>query len=124
MKRLILVLTTALCLLAPASAFAYNPLDQACSTQGVQQSTACSVDGNNDPLSGPNGVLKKVTLLLSFIAGLVAVVIIIFAGFQYITGGDDPAKVKSARNMIIGAVVGLVIIAAAESIILFVVNKL
>ena len=45
------------------------------------------------------------------IAVLAALIYIILGAFQWITSGGDKAKVESARNHIIAAVVGLVIIA-------------
>jgi len=124
MKRILLLVATLLCLAAPATALAYNPLDKACqSGVGASDSSACSANGS-DPISGPNGALRKVSLIIATIAGIAAVIIIIIGGLQYITSGGDPQKAAGARNAIIGAAVGLVIIAAAESIIIFVVSKL
>jgi hypothetical protein len=124
MKRLLLLVTTLLCLAVPATALAYNPLDNAChSGVGAGDSSACSANGK-DPISGPHGALRKVSLIIATIAGVAAVIIIIIGGLQYITSGGDPQKAAGARNAIIGAAVGLVIIVAAESIIVFVVSKL
>lgn len=127
MKRLVLAVATLLCLLLPTVAYAddpYNPLQSACgSGGGVGGSSACTSDGS-DPITGKNGILKKASLVLATIAGITAVIIIIVGGFRYITSGGDSAKAASARNAIIGAVVGLVIIAAAETLVVFVVNRI
>lgn len=122
MKRLIVIAAALLCLLVPNVAAAYNPLDQAC-RNGGGGSTACSANGS-DPLTGSNGVLKRVALLLAVLAGVTAVIIIFVSGFRYITANGDAQKAASARNGIIGALVGLVIIAASTSIVVFVVSKL
>jgi hypothetical protein len=125
MKRLILTVATLLFLLVPVSASAaYNPFGTACKVSGGGGSTACSANGANDPISGPNGILKKVSLILATISSIAAVIIIIVAGLSYVTSNGDPSKIASARGTITGAVVGLVIIISAESIILFVVSKL
>ena len=122
MKRLFVGMITLLCLIVPASTVAaYNPLTSACSTGG-SGSTACS--GSNDPIVGSGGVLNKVTLIIATIAGIAAVIVIIIGGFQYITSGGDPQKAASARSAIIGAAIGLVIIAGAAGIITFVVSKI
>lgn len=123
MKRLIVIITTLLCLLLPGAAFAaYNPLDTACHpvTGGTVDSSVCSVNGND----GPQAVIKKITMLLAVIAGIAAVVIIIVSGFRYITANGDAQKAASARSGIVGAVVGLIIIAASTTIVVFVVSKL
>ena len=122
MKRVLLIVATLLCLSVPAVASAYNPLSGACGA-GAGASAACSADGS-DPLTGPNGVLKKASLLLGILAGITAVIIIIVSGFRYITANGDAQKAASARSGITGALVGLVIIAASTSIVIFVVSKL
>jgi hypothetical protein len=127
MKRIIASLTVLLCLAAPAayayaSASTYNPLSAACAA-GTQASSACAKTSSN-PISGPNGIIRKASLIIATIAGVAAVIIIIVSGFQYITSAGDPQKAASARNGIIGAAVGLVIIAAAQTILIFVLDKI
>ena len=135
MKRLLLLVTTLLYLAVPATALAFNPLTNACTDSKGKPITSvdangkkvvpsdCSTNGS-DPITGPNGALKKVSLIIATIAGIAAVIIIIVGGLQYITSGGDPQKAAGARSAIIGAAVGLVIIAAAEAIITFVISKL
>ena len=55
---------------------------------------------------------------------MIAVVIIIYAGFRFITGGSNSDSVRAAREMLIYAVVGLVVIVFARTIIVFVAYKL
>lgn len=101
-----------------------NPLNCACSAGGgAANSSTCKADTSN-PITGANGVLKKVSLVIAFIAGVAAVIIILIAGLMYVTAGGDPQKAATARSAIIGAVVGLIIVAASESIVIFVINKL
>ena len=122
MKRLIVIVAALLCLLVPNVAAAYNPLDKACQNGG-SASAACSANGS-DPLTGPNGVLRRVAMILAVLAGATAVIIIIVSGFRYVTANGDAQKAASARNGIVGSLVGLVIIAASTSIVIFVVSKL
>ena len=84
----------------------------------------CTADPTKDPLTGPNGMIKKVTLLLSVIAGIVAVVLIIIGGIRYVVANGDPQKAANARQMIIGSVVGLAIIGVSSTIVVFVVSRL
>ncbi len=123
MKRLLLLTAIFLGLLAPVPAYAYNPLDSACHIPGASGSSACSATGQ-DTLTGPAGIFRKVSLFLAFLASICAVILIIVGGFQYVLSSGDPQKATSARNMIVGALVGLVIIAASESILLFVIRGL
>ena len=51
------------------------------------------------------------------IAGIVAVGFIIFAGIRYVTSGGDAEKVKSAKNTLLYAIIGLLIAALALVIV-------
>lgn len=59
-----------------------------------------------------------------FIAGMVAVVVIVVAGFIMTASGGDPSKVKTAKNMILGAVIGIVLIISAATITFFVTSSI
>lgn len=56
--------------------------------------------------------------------GIVAVVIILMGGFQWMTAGGDQGKVDSARKLIFSGIVGLAIILSAYAIASFVINSL
>ena len=51
-----------------------------------------------------------------FWAGVVAVVVIIAAGFFYVTSSGNPQQLTRAKNAIMGAVVGLIVVLLAFSI--------
>lgn len=60
--------------------------------------------------------------ILSIVIGIAAVVEVISGGFKYITSGGDPQKVANAKNTLIYALVGLVIVALAQFMVHFVIN--
>lgn len=124
-KRFIAVFVLCLSLvgLSGGPAYAFNPLRDACATSGGGTSTACSAT-NTDPITGPNGVLHKASLVIATLAGVAAVIVIVISGFQFVTSSGEPQKAAAARSALIGAIVGLVIIVLAESMVLFVLNKL
>jgi hypothetical protein len=68
--------------------------------------------------------IKTVADIIAVIAGLAAVITLMVAGFSYITSGGNSEATNKARSRIIGALVGLVIIALAWTIVSFVVSKL
>ena len=68
-------------------------------------------------------LLANALNLTYFIAGIVAVIVIIVAGILYVTSSGDPAKVTKAKNTITYAVVGLVIILVAFTITGFVTGR-
>lgn len=70
-----------------------------------------------------NNLIKTVINIVSVIVGVVAVVMIIFGGLKYITSGGDSNNVSSAKNTIIYAIIGLVVVALAQFIVRFVLGK-
>ena len=84
------------------------------STTGCDSSTATSAIDN---------ILTDVVNIFSLIVGVVAVIMIIIGGLRYITSGGDSGNVSSAKNTIIFAIVGLVIVALAQVIVHFVLAK-
>jgi len=68
--------------------------------------------------------IKKIVNIFSAIIGIVAVIMIIYGGFKYISSGGDSGNVTSAKNTIIYAVIGLIIVAMAQFIVQFVLGRL
>jgi len=66
--------------------------------------------------------LAHIINILSIIIGVAAVIMIIFGGFKYITSGGASEKVTSAKNTILYAIIGLIIVALAQLIVHFVLN--
>lgn len=55
-------------------------------------------------------ILRIVIGWMLFVAGAVAVIYLIWAGYQYITAAGDPEKATKAKNAIIHSVIGIVVI--------------
>ncbi|QQS69110.1 hypothetical protein IPP75_04280 [Candidatus Saccharibacteria bacterium] len=83
-----------------------------------------NADAAQNPLTGTSGTLYKVSLIVAVIAGVAAVIVMIASGIRYMTSGGDSQKVSSAKNTMVGAIAGLVIIVLAQTIITFVVKRL
>jgi len=82
--------------------------------------TTCeSGNANEDSL---NALIAKIINIISVIVGIVAVIMIIYGGFKYITSGGDSGNVTGAKNTILYAIVGLIIVALAQFIVKFVLN--
>ncbi len=56
--------------------------------------------------------------------GVASVIMIIIGGIRFVTSGGDSTKVNSARNTIIYAIVGIFVALLAQSIIVFIFNKI
>ncbi len=70
-----------------------------------------------------NTLVQDIINIFSWIVGVVSVIMVIFGGFRYITSGGDAGKVTSAKNTIVYALVGLVIAALAQVLVLFVLGN-
>lgn len=67
----------------------------------------------NVPQVTPDRVLDNVLGLVYWVGGITAVIVIIIAGIIYTTSGGDAQNVKKAKDAILYAVVGLVVIMMA-----------
>jgi type IV secretory pathway VirB2 component (pilin) len=77
----------------------------------------------NLPNVEPNNLLQSILNYAYFGIGIVAVVIIVTAGIQYVTGQGEPEKVKTAHRTITYAVIGLIVVLLAAAITNFVVGN-
>jgi hypothetical protein len=68
-------------------------------------------------------VASIIKILLSFL-GTIAVVLIIYAGFLWMTAGGKPDNTKKAKDIMSTAVVGLIIILISYGITVFVTTAL
>lgn len=79
--------------------------------------------GIPNPGSEGNDVFNGVLTMVYFFAAVAAVITIVVAGILYATADGDPGKVKTARNAIIYAVVGLLVVLMAFVITSFVIGR-
>lgn len=81
--------------------------------------------GNCFSESGCVDANQMVTNLIQWvigIAGVIAAIFLIYGGILFMTSSGDVAKAKQAKNAILYAVIGLIIVALAEIITAFVSN--
>lgn len=83
----------------------------------------CDAIGNCSDTGQVDKIITAVVNILSVIVGIVAVIMIVIGGFKYITSSGDANKTASARNTIIYALVGLIIVALAQVIVRFVLAR-
>ena len=71
----------------------------------------------------PTIVVNLINLVLGFLA-LIAVVIILIGGFEWMTAGGNDDKVKTAQNRLRYGLIGLVIIFVAWGVVTYVLSTL
>lgn len=78
---------------------------------------------NGDATAKINDIIRTIINLLSAVVGIVAVIMIIIGGLRYITSGGNDSSVTGAKNTILYAVIGLVVVALAQVMVHFVLSK-
>lgn len=73
--------------------------------------------GNSDPVTIINSLYGDIFNILTVAAAILAVIYLVWSGIQYVTAGGSAEKAKTARTGVINAVIGIVIIVAAYTII-------
>ncbi len=92
--------------------------DAACAGLNEVDSTqGCGTKG-----AGVNNIVAAVVTILSYVAGVAAVIMVLVAGFKYITSSGDAGKVGSAKTTLIYALIGIAIAAVAQVLVHFAVN--
>lgn len=79
-----------------------------------------SCDADNGKI---DDILALVINIFSIVVGFIAVIMIIVGGIKYITSGGDSGNISGAKNTIVYAIIGLVIVALAQVLVHFVLNK-
>ncbi len=80
----------------------------------------CGSDKTNSTISN---VIKTAIRIFQMIVGIIALFTIITAGLTYITSAGDGSKTATAKNRIMYAAIGLVVVALAEVIVQFILDK-
>lgn len=131
-KRFIVVTVASSMVLAPglvpafaATTFADTITNNLCTgvEDAAQSGTAgCGNAGQGNGTDALKNIAGRITNVFSVIVGIAAVIMIIYGGFRYITSGGDSGRVGSAKNSLIYAIVGLIIVALAQIIVHYVIN--
>jgi beta-lactamase regulating signal transducer with metallopeptidase domain len=78
---------------------------------------------DNAKPSNLNDTIHNIINILSVVIGIVAVVMIMVGGFRYITSGGKQESVSAAKNTILYAIIGLIVVALAQVIARFVLHN-
>ena len=73
--------------------------------------------------TGFTNVLSTVVTIISYIAGILAVIMVMVAAIKFMTSGGDSGKVSSAKSTLVYAMIGIAIAALAQVIVHFVINS-
>ncbi len=65
--------------------------------------------GNPNPVTGPNGILAKVSRVLGVIIGVASIIVFLISGVRYVTAAGNADAAAKAKKEVTYAVVGLII---------------
>jgi hypothetical protein len=130
-QLLIAVLASMFVLSVPALALAQTPPATTPTTPAPSGNQQAVCDGigltggscATDPNPQINNVITNVINIFSLIIGVAAVIMIMVGGFKYVSSTGDSNSINSAKNTIMYALIGLVIVALAQVIVKFTLNK-
>lgn len=129
MRRVFLTIAVSFSLvlqiLASAPVAAFDPLGTSCSGQAAS-SPVCKenkANAGNNPITGVNGAVSKISKLLLFAVGAAAVIMVIFGGLKIINSQGDAKGVSSGRDTILAALIGVLIAVLARVIVIFFVER-
>ncbi len=127
MKKLLTSLAISSMLFVPLAvpAVAHAQLENkiSCGAELNVDPNAICVPDDTGATERVNSIVRLVINLFSLIVGVISVIMIIIGGLKYITSGGDSGNVTGAKNTILYAVVGLVVVALAQFVVRFVLAK-
>ena len=116
-------------LLAVLSPVISQPAFADCISDPTSAGCPCALNSSSaacKDLSKPDGLsntLKNATNTVLFIAGALAVIMIIYGGIRYITAHGDEKQVKVAKDTIVYSVAGLIIAILAYALVTFIFDR-
>ena len=119
MKRTLIALPIALAIGLFANAYVATSDAYADFTVGGGANAARGADQPVD-LFGQSGTFSKITSILLFIIGAIAVIMIVIGGLRYVLSGGDSSQITAAKNTILYAIIGIIVAILAYAIINFV----
>jgi hypothetical protein len=126
LKTFIAIVVMQFGILLPVNAslvLAQNTADVSCGASG--NIIGCTATNAPDSTADQkvNDLIGNAIRIFQIVVGLISVFMIILGGLKYITSGGDSGKVGEAKNAILYAIIGLVIVGVAEIIVRFALNR-
>ncbi len=99
-----------------------TPADSACDGIKILDPDA-KCKNPSEGKKGFNSIVNTIINIFSVVVGAVSVIMIIIGGFRYVISGGDSSATKSAKDTIMYAVIGLVVVLFAQVIVIFVLSS-
>lgn len=123
-----LLLSSTLLLTLTGNAYALNCNSNNLSSKEAIQCGVSGASGTNDTARSSSdraeNFIASLINVASVAIAVIAVIMIIYGGFRYVTSAGNESSITAAKNTIIYAVIGLVIVAVAQVVVNFVLSNL
>jgi tetrahydromethanopterin S-methyltransferase subunit E len=77
----------------------------------------CQGEGGICDLADAERLISGVRLFLGFFVGTIALLVVFWGAYQFITSAGDPAKAESARKTLFAGLIGVVIVIVAYAFV-------
>ncbi|TXG76672.1 hypothetical protein E6Q11_04225 [Candidatus Dojkabacteria bacterium] len=130
-KKIAASIALLLLVASPAAVLVGAPTASAIDCTGIQNCVGGGIETTDpdgatsvDAEARVTELAQDVINIFSWVVGIISVIMVIVGGFQYITSGGDGGKVTNAKNTIMYALIGIVIVALAQVMVQFVLKKI
>lgn len=103
----------------PLPVAAANVFEQDCTANSNSRLCKETKNAENDV----SDLISTISNTMFFLLGAICVIMIIYGGFRYITSNGDASRVKSAKDIVLYAVIGLIVALLAYAIVQFVLTQ-
>ena len=103
-----------------------SPTAQACTGIGATIDAAgkCVVTGASGAKGDLGTAFKQVANTLIFIVGALSIIMVIIGGLRYVLSGGDSAGIKSAKDTVLYALIGVGVAIVAFALVNFVITAI
>ena len=123
MKKIILIIGTIAAIIAPQMILASSS-NLVFADAKTQIESAVNEVGGSENKTDVKGFIGNIIKTMFFIVGVLAVIVIIFAGVTFVMSAGNSQTIQKAKTTIIYAVIGLIVSILSYAIVNFVVSSL
>ena len=116
-QKAVTTIVLGLMLLAPMTVFAQGSLGDASANLGKAANTAGTTEGSVTTIVG-TAINAALTLV-----GIIFLVLMVYGGFLWMTARGSSEQIDQAKQIIVGALIGLVVVMSAYAITVFVTSR-
>lgn len=123
MKKIILIIGTIAAIIAPQMILASSS-NLVFADAKTQIESAVNEVGGSENKTDVKGFIGNIIKTMFFAVGVLAVIVIIFAGVTFVMSAGNSQTIQKAKTTIIYAVIGLIVSILSYAIVNFVVSSL